>query len=160
MDENYSKQIDFSANESPESDLKKQLTMIKNFIYDLDMDLQGYEWNGAKGKYSYTGDCLVDSDVRSKLLAFLKPFTSDINLITGLEYKEFSTMKFRTLSLINEMLTSNRLGVPIQNKRIVMNKSMNTMKLIGGVILNSKTDMVKLMIDHVEDVEKDILRSN
>jgi len=145
MDEDFSKQIDFSANEDENSDLTKQLTMIKNFIYDFDMDLQGYEWNGSKGKYNYTGDCLVDSDVRSKLLSSLKPFTSDINLITGLEAHEFSKMKFRTLSLVNEMLTSNRLGVPIENKRLVLNKYMNTIKLIGGVILGSKADMFKLM---------------
>lgn len=141
---NY-KDIDFSDTEGENTDLKKQLTMIKNFIYDFDMDLQGYEWNGTKGKYRYTGDCLVDSDVRSKLLSSLKPFTSDINLITGLETSEFSKMKFRTLSLINELLTSNRLGVPIENKRLVLNKYMNTIKLIGGVILGSKSDMFNLM---------------
>lgn len=158
MKDDYSRQIDFSANESPDADFKKQLIVIKNFIYDLDMDLQGYEWNGSKGKYTYTGDCLVDSDVRSKLLAFLKPFTSDINLITGLDDKDFSKMKYRTLSLINEMLTSNRLGVPIENKRIVMNKSMNTMKLIGGVILNSKSDMVRLMTNAIIDDDKNTMR--
>jgi hypothetical protein len=139
------KDIDFSDTEGENANLKKQLTMIKNFIYDFDMDLQGYEWNGAKGKYRYTGDCLVDSDVRSKLLSSLKPFTSDINLITELDNAEFSKMKFRTLSLINEMLTSNRLGVPIENKRLVLNKYMNTIKLIGGVILGSKASMIELM---------------
>lgn len=141
---NY-KDIDFSDTEGENANLKKQLTMIKNFIYDFDMDLQGYEWNGSKGKYRYTGDCLVDSDVRSKLLSSLKPFTSDINLITELDSGEFSKMKFRTLSLINEMLTSNRLGVPIENKRLVLNKYMNTIKLIGGVILGSKASMIELM---------------
>lgn len=137
--------IDFSDLEEKDTDLRKQITMIKNFIYDFDMDLQGYEWNGVKGKYRYTGDCLVDSEVRSKLISSLKPFTSDINLITGLDNFEFSKMKFRTLSLINEMLTSNRLGVPIENKRLVLNKYMNTIKLIGGVILNSKGDVMDLM---------------
>lgn len=156
MDDNFNREINFSSDE--QGDLKKQLTMIKNFIYDLDMDLQGHEWNGQKGKYNYTGDCLVDSDIRSKILAFLKPFASDINLITGLEDTEFSKMKFRTLSLINEMLTSNRLGVPIKNKRIVMNKAMNTMKLIGGVILNSKSDMVQLMINRMDEIAKDEVR--
>jgi len=124
--------------------------MIKNFIYTFDMDLQGYEWNGAKGKYKYTGDCLVDSDVRSKLLSSLNPFTSDINLITGLEAHEFSKMKYRTLTLVNEMLTSNRLGVPIENKRLVLNKYMNTIKLIGGIILGSKKDMIDLMRPYQE----------
>lgn len=150
------KDIDFSDTEGENSNLKKQLTMIKNFIYDFDMDLQGYEWNGSKGKYRYTGDCLVDSDVRSKLLSSLKPFTSDINLITDLEGAEFSKMKFRTLSLINEMLTSNRLGVPIENKRLVLNKYMNTIKLIGGVILGSKSDMIKLMIGREENPYTDV----
>src|SRR6056297_213041 len=129
--------IDFSDQENGNADLKKQLIMIKNFIYDFDMDLQGYEWNGVKGQFRYTGDCLVDSDVRSKLLSSLKPFTSDINLLTDLERQEFSKMKHRTLTLVNEILTSNRLGVPIGNKRLVLNKYMNTIKLIGGVILGS-----------------------
>lgn len=148
--------VDFSDSEGENANLKKQLTMIKNFIYDFDMDLQGYEWNGSKGKYKYTGDCLVDSDVRSKLLSSLKPFTSDINLITGLEGYEFSKMKYRTLTLVNEMLTSNRLGVPIHNKRLVLNKYMNTIKLIGGVILGSKHDMIKLMIGNQENYNEDV----
>lgn len=137
--------IDFSNLEDPKIDLKKQLTMIKNFIYDFDMDLQGYEWNGFKGQYDYSGDWLVDNEVRNKLVSSLKPFASDINLITDLEEKEFSKMKFRTLSLVNEMLTSHRLGVPINNKRLVLNKYMNTLKLIGGIILDSKADLIKLM---------------
>lgn len=149
--------VDFSDSEGENADLKKQLTMIKNFIYDFDMDLQGYEWNGSKGIYKYTGDCLVDSDIRSKLLSSLKPFTSDINLITDLEAREFSKMKFRTLSLVNEMLTSNRLGVPIGNKRLVMNKYMNTIKLIGGVILGSKESMIKLMMGY-DDRGSDTVR--
>ena len=151
-----SSDIDFSSDEGENSNMKTQLTMIKNFIYDFDMDLQGYEWNGTKGKYKYTGDCLVDSDMRSKLLSSLKPFTSDINLITGLSEFEFSKMKYRTLSLVNEMLTSNRLGVPIQNKRLVLNKYMNTIKLIGGVILGSKADMIKLMTGNQERYDEDV----
>lgn len=151
-----SRDIDFSDSEGENTNLKKQLTMIKNFIYDFDMDLQGYEWNGSKGKYKYTGDCLVDSEVRSKLISSLKPFTSDINLITGLEAFEFSKMKFRTLSLVNEMLTSNTLGVPIENKRLVLNKYMNTIKLIGGVILGSKADMIKLMVGNTERLDEEV----
>jgi hypothetical protein len=137
--------IDFSDYEDKNLDLKKQLTAINKFIYDFDMDLQGYEWNGIKSQYSYTGDCLVDNEVRSKLISTLKPFTSDVNLITDLEFHEFSKMKYRTLSLVNELLTSSRLGVPIGNKRLVLNKYMNTLKLIGGVILGSKKDLMKLM---------------
>lgn len=151
-----SRDVDFSDSEGENANLKKQLTMIKNFIYDFDMDLQGYEWNGSKGKYKYTGDCLVDSDIRSKLLSSLKPFTSDINLITGLSEFEFSKMKYRTLSLVNEMLTSNTLGVPVENKRLVLNKYMNTIKLIGGVILGSKADMIKLMIGNQEQLGEDV----
>jgi hypothetical protein len=150
--------IDFSDNEGQDADLKKQLTMIKNFIYDFDMDLQGHEWSGIKGQYIYTGDCLVDSDVRNKLLSSLKPFTSDINLITDLDKFEFSKMKYRTLTLVNEMLTSNRLGVPIENKRLVLNKYMNTIKLIGGVILGSKSDMIKLLVNRDDSFENKDLR--
>jgi hypothetical protein len=155
LDTNY-RDIDFSDSEGENATLKKQLTMIKNFIYDFDMDLQGYEWNGSKGKYKYTGDCLVDSDVRSKLLSSLKPFTSDINLITNLSEHEFSKMKYRTLSLINELLTSNTLGVPVENKRLVLNKYMNTIKLIGGVILGSKADIFKLMNGNTELVNNEL----
>jgi len=145
MSEAANDYIDFSDSEGANIDLAKQLIVIKNFIYDFDMDLQGYEWDGSKGKYRYTGDCLVDLEVRGKLLSSLKPFTSDVNLLTDLSERDFSKMKFRTCTLVNEMLTSNRLGVPIENKRLVMNKYMNTFKLIGGVILGSKQDMVKLM---------------
>jgi len=152
--------IDFSDMEDGNADLKKQLTMIKNFIYDFDMDLQGHEWNGTKGQYTYTGDCLVDSDVRNKLLSSLKPFTSDINLITDLDKFEFSKMKYRTLTLVNEMLTSNRLGVPIENKRLVLNKYMNTLKLIGGVILGSKADMIKLLINRDDPYDTNSMRIN
>jgi len=153
------KNIDFS-DEDNNADMKKQLTMIKNFIYDFDMDLQGHEWSGSKGQYHYTGDCLVDSEVRSKLISSLKPFTSDINLITDLEPHEFSKMKYRTLTLVNEILTSNRLGVPIGNKRLVLNKYMNTIKLIGGVILGSKADMIKLMTNREEYSGIDDVRVN
>ncbi len=124
--------------------LMNQLTAIRRFVYDLDMDLQGYEWNGEKNTYRYTGDCLVASDTRSKLISTLKPFTSDINLMTELQPKDYSKMKYRTLSLINRTLTVDFLGMPVQYKELVLNKMMNTLFAIGGVILNSKKDLMDI----------------
>lgn len=128
-------------NKSP---LMQQITAIRRFVYDLDMDLQGYEWNGEKNTYRYTGDCLVASDTRSKLISTLKPFTSDINLMTELTPKDFSKMKYRTLSLINRTLTVDFLGMPVQYKELVVNKMMNTLFAIGGVILGSKKDLMDI----------------
>lgn len=145
--------INYSDIEAEKVELRQQLTMIRSFVYNFDMDLQGYEWDGTQGKgnYVYTGDCLTDSEARNKILSYLKPFISDINLITELDAKTFSVMKFRTCSLVNEKLTADRLGVPIDNKRLIMNKFMNTMKLIGGVILSSKKDMIKLLAPHTDE---------
>lgn len=130
--------------EQNKSPLMQQITAIRRFVYDLDMDLQGYEWNGEKNTYRYTGDCLVASDTRSKLISLLKPFTSDINLMTELTAKDFSKMKYRTLSLTNRTLTVDFLGMPVQYKELVLNKMMNTLFAIGGVILGSKKDLMDI----------------
>lgn len=134
-------ELDYGQLDQRQSPLLSKLTAIRNFIYDLDMDLQGYEWNGETNTYRYTGDCLVASDTRSKLLSSLKPFASDINLITDLTPKDFSKMKYRTLSLINRTLTVDFLGMPVQYKELVVNKMMNTLFAIGGVILSSKKEL-------------------
>ena len=136
----------------------RQLTAIRKFIYDLDMDLQGYEWNGETNTYRYTGSCLVASDTRSKLLSTLKPFASDINLITDLTPKDFSKMKYRTLSLINRTLTVDFLGMPIEYKELVLNKMMNTLFAIGGVILGSKKDLMDIAKGRPSEEQDDKLR--
>lgn len=140
------------------SPLMRQLTAIRKFIYDLDMDLQGYEWNGETNTYRYTGSCLVASDTRSKLLSTLKPFASDINLITDLTPKDFSKMKYRTLSLINRTLTVDFLGMPIEYKELVLNKMMNTLFAIGGVILGSKKDLMDIAKGRPSEEQDDKLR--
>lgn len=150
-------EVDYSSFERGSSNLMQQITTIRNFIYDLDMDLQGYEWNGDSKKYTFTGDCLVASDTRSKLLSTLKPFASDINLMTELTHKDFSKMKYRTLSLINRTLTVDFLGMPIQYKELVLNKMMNTLFAIGGVILGSKKDLMDIAKGRRMDDDKDYL---
>ena len=143
--ESISDSIKYDDYGNKSSDLRKQVTMVQKFILDFDMDLQGHEWSGKKGEYLYTGDCLCDKDVRNKLISVLRPFSSEANLITDLTAKEFSKMKYRTLSLVNEILTTSGLGVPTKNKRLIFNKCMNTLKLVGGIILGSKKDIVDML---------------
>jgi len=151
-------ELSYEVLDQNKSPLMRQLTAIRKFIYDLDMDLQGYEWNGEANTYRYTGDCLVASDTRSKLLSTLKPFASDINLITDLTPRDFSKMKYRTLSLINRTLTIDFLGMPVQYKELVVNKMMNTLFAIGGVILGSKKDLMDIAKGRTMDEQDDKMR--
>jgi hypothetical protein len=141
--------IDFD--EDNNSDIKKNVTSIKQFIYDFDMDLSGHDWSGEKGKYVYNGKCLLDGETKSQLLALLKPFTNDINMITGKEASIFSKQKFRLCSLANDILTASTLGCPVENKRIVMSKFMNTIQNIGDVILESRDNIMKGMFSNKEE---------